>query len=63
MTEATGNTYGIDPTKIVMGGHGTGAYISLGVATLDTATQMYIPKFMNLATTPPSPYVYAPFLW
>ena len=35
MTEATGNTYGIDPTKIVMGGHGTGAYISLGVATLD----------------------------
>ena len=31
MTEATGNTYGIDPTKIVMGGHGTGAYISLGV--------------------------------
>jgi hypothetical protein len=44
-----------------MGGHGTGAYISLGVATLDTATQMYIPKFMNLATTPPSPYVYAPF--
>ena len=61
MTEATGNTYGIDPTKIVMGGHGTGAYISLGVATLDTATQMYIPKFMNLATTPPSPYVYAPF--
>jgi len=61
MTEATGNTYGIDPNKIVMGGHGTGAYISLGVATLDTATQMYIPKFMNLATTPPSPYVYAPF--
>ena len=59
MTEATGNTYGIDPTKIVMGGHGTGAYISLGVATLDTATQMYIPKFMNLATS--SPYVYAPF--
>jgi len=61
MTEATGNSYGIDESKIVIGGQGTGAYISLGVATLDTASEMYLPKFMNLSTTPPSPYVYAPF--
>ena len=30
MTEATGNPHGIDPNKIILGGQGTGAYISLG---------------------------------
>ena len=35
MTEDNGNPYGIDPNKIVLGGQGTGAYISLGYATLD----------------------------
>jgi len=62
MTEATGNAYGIDPNKIVLGGQGTGAYISLGYATLDDpATELMLPKFINFNTTPPSPYVYPPF--
>ena len=59
--EANGDTYGIDGSKIVFGGHGTGGYLSLGVATLDTATEMYLPKFLDL-TDPanPVPYVYPP---
>ena len=62
MTEANGNAYGIDPNKIVLGGQGTGAYISLGYATLDDpATELMLPKFINFTTTPPSPYVWPPF--
>ena len=62
MTEATGNTYGIDESKIVLGGQGTGGYISLGYATLDDpATELMLPKFINFNTTPASPYVYPPF--
>ncbi|MBT3622244.1 MAG: hypothetical protein HN535_05805 [Flavobacteriales bacterium] len=62
MTEDNGNPHGIDPTKIVLGGQGTGAYISLGYSTLDDpATELMLPKFINFNTTPPSPYVYPPF--
>ena len=62
MTEATGNPYGINESKIVLGGQGTGAYISLGYATLnDPSTELMLPKFINFSTTPPSPYVYPPF--
>ena len=62
MTEATGNPHGIDPNKFVLGGQGTGAYISLGYATLDDpAVELMLPKFINFNTTPPSPYVYPPF--
>ena len=58
MTEANGNTYGIDPNKIVLGGHGTGAYISLGVATLDDEIKLNLPKFINMSNPAmPMPYV------
>ena len=59
--EANGNTYGIDGSKIVFGGQGTGGYLSLGVATLDTTAELYLPKFMDL-TDPqnPVPFVYPP---
>ena len=63
MTEATGNTYGIDPTKIVLGGQGTGGYIALGYPTLDNpSVELTLLKFLNL-TNPaqPVPYVYPPF--
>ena len=57
-----GNPYGIDVNKIVLGGQGTGGYISLGYATLDTVSELYLAKFMDLTTTPnPTPFVYPPF--
>ncbi|PHN05676.1 T9SS type A sorting domain-containing protein [Flavilitoribacter nigricans] len=40
-----GNPYGIDSTKIVLWGIGTGGYISLASATLDDISDTYIPKF------------------
>jgi hypothetical protein len=63
MTEATGNPYGIDQSKIVLGGQGTGGYISLGYAALDNpGVELNLLKFLNL-TNPaqPVPYVYPPF--
>ncbi|MEJ6748515.1 MAG: T9SS type A sorting domain-containing protein [Flavobacteriales bacterium] len=58
MTKDSGNPYGIDATKIVLGGHGTGAYISLGTATLDDETKLYLPKFLDFSNPQmPLPYV------
>ena len=59
-----GNPYGIDPGKIALGGQGTGGYISLGYATLDTIgdvvpwQEIYLTKFFNLTTM--QPYVHPP---
>ncbi|MCC6410299.1 MAG: T9SS type A sorting domain-containing protein [Saprospiraceae bacterium] len=47
------NSYGIDPNKITLWGFGTGGYITLASATLDTITDAYIPKFL----TPNGPMV------
>ena len=63
MTEANGNPYGIDQSKIVLGGQGTGGYIALGYPTLDNpSVELNLLKFLNL-TNPaqPVPYVYPPF--
>ena len=61
-----GNPYGIDPDKIALGGQGTGGYISLGYATLDTVgdvtpwQEIYgLPKFINQTTF--FPFVYVPW--
>jgi len=58
MTEDNGNPYGINPNKIVLGGQGTGAYISLGYATLDDESKLYLPKFIDQSNPQiPIPYV------
>lgn len=58
MTEDNGNPHGIDPDKIVLGGQGTGAYISLGYATLDDESKLYLPKFIDQSNPQiPIPYV------
>ncbi len=41
------NVFKIDPDKITLWGIGTGGYISLASATLDTVTDTYIPKFLT----------------
>jgi hypothetical protein len=39
------STYGIDPTKVVLYGEGTGSYVALAYATLDKNEEMELPKF------------------
>ena len=46
------NPFGIDPSKIVAWGAGTGSYISLASNTLDNYEDVLIPKFFNANGTP-----------
>ena len=62
MTEDNGNPHGINPDKIILGGQGTGGYLSLGYATLnDPGVELMLPKFINFNTATPTPYVFPPF--
>jgi len=42
------NTYGIDDTRIAVGGQGSGGYISLAYATLDKVSEIQMTKFYNV---------------
>ena len=52
--KANGASYGIDTSKIIMGGFGHGGDISLACATLDKTQEINLPKF--LANTTNSTY-------
>ncbi len=45
-----GNSYGIDYTKIAVGGQGSGGYISLAYASLDKLSEIQLQKFFNNTT-------------
>ncbi|HNQ13307.1 MAG TPA: T9SS type A sorting domain-containing protein [Bacteroidia bacterium] len=49
---AASNDYGIDANKIIMGGIGTGGYISLAYSTLDDSLEVTLPKFVSSVTDP-----------
>lgn len=44
--ESGDNQWGIDPSKIVLWGFGTGAYVTYGSATLNDISETYIPEFI-----------------
>jgi hypothetical protein len=44
--EATTNTFRIDSTKIIIGGMGSGGFVSLAYATLNNLAEIAIPKFI-----------------
>ncbi len=44
---ANGNQHGINPNKIIAGGMGTGGYISLGAAYLDSYDEINLSKFLD----------------
>ncbi|RMG73894.1 MAG: T9SS C-terminal target domain-containing protein [Bacteroidetes bacterium] len=47
---ATTNTYRIHPDQIAVGGLGTGGYLSLGTAYLDSYDEINLPKFIDFNT-------------
>ncbi|MEM6263451.1 MAG: T9SS type A sorting domain-containing protein [Bacteroidota bacterium] len=47
------NPYGIDPGKMVIGGTGTGGYVSLGTAYLSEFEEVKLPKFTDFMTGQP----------
>ncbi len=51
------NPYGIDTTKMVVWGVGTGGYISLNTAALDAYNKVLLPKFTTVVGGVPFPMV------
>lgn len=52
-----GNTYGVDTSKFVVGGIGTGGYVSYGFAAFDDYAELGMAKFLNFSQIPPVPYI------
>ena len=50
-----GNEYGIDPDKIVIWGQGTGGYIAFASSTINSYSDIVIPKFMHQPAGVPNP--------
>lgn len=48
--EMMGNTYGIDTTRIVLGGMGSGGYVALACATIRDTADFNLPKFISSTT-------------
>jgi len=44
------NSYGIDQSKIAVGGQGTGGYVSLAYASIDGLADVQLTKFFNFTT-------------
>lgn len=56
-----GNTFGIDPAKVVAWGQGTGGYIVMAMTSLDAYNKVLIPKFIGQdANGNPLPMVIEP---
>ena len=55
--DTAGNDFRIDPTRIAIGGNGTGGYVALGTGYLNDFAEILLPKFFNFDLTPPQPYV------
>ncbi len=52
-----GNTWGVDTSRIVMVGQGTGGYGAMAAASLTKNSELLLDKFIDFTTTPPQPYV------
>lgn len=53
MDYENGNTYGIDTSKIIIVGEGTGGDIALAYATIDKVSELQLPKFLDPVTALP----------
>jgi len=48
-----GNTFKVDTSKFVVGGQGSGGYVALAYATLNKASELVLPKFINTSNSFP----------
>ena len=47
-----GNQWGIDTSKIILCGQGSGGWIALGYATVDKLSEIQLPKFLDASANP-----------
>ena len=49
---ATGNQWGIDTSRIILCGQGSGGWVALGYATVDKLAEIQLPKFLDANAIP-----------
>jgi hypothetical protein len=49
---ANGNQYGIDTSRIILCGQGSGGWVALGYATVDKLAEIQLPKFLDANAVP-----------
>jgi len=49
---AASNTFKVDTSNIILGGHGTGGYIAVNYISLDKVSEINLPKFLSGVTDP-----------
>jgi hypothetical protein len=47
-----GNTFGIDTSKIILCGQGSGGWVALGYASIDKLIEIQLPKFLDAEANP-----------
>jgi hypothetical protein len=47
-----GNTFGIDTSKIILCGQGSGGWVALGYASIDKLIEIQLPKFLDAQANP-----------
>lgn len=50
--DSNGNQWGIDPTKFVLGGSNSGAYVALAASNLNKPAELQIPKVLDINGLP-----------
>ncbi len=58
-----GNSYGIDSTKIILGGQGSGGYVALASTTIHDTLQAWLPKFISASNNPSYGFVQGASYW
>lgn len=52
-----GNPHGVDASKVAIGGYDSAGFAAHSAANLKTADQALLPKFLDLSTMPPTPFI------
>ena len=52
-----GNPYGVDATKVAIGGYDSAGFAAHSAANLKTTDQALLPKFLDLSTMPATPFI------
>ncbi len=50
--ETNSNSYGIDTSRIILSGQGSGGWVALGYATVDKLAEIQLPKFLDGSGVP-----------
>jgi len=57
------NSYGIDTSKIIFGGQGSGGYVAFAATTIDDTMEVWLPKFLAATNDPNYQFIAGACYW